>query len=90
MKLTQQQYRELEQEMGTSELLGCIRYIDEAAQSTNNRNDWKDWHLLLRRCHQKNWHTVKSNGYSGKEIPMGASGHLGEAELEAIARVMQS
>lgn len=88
--LTDDQYRELEQEMGTEELLKCMTYIDEAAQTTNNHNNWSDWHLVLRRCYQKRWHEPKSYGRPRQEIPMGASGYLGAAELEAIQRVLQT
>lgn len=88
--LTEDQYRALEQEMGQQELMRCMTYIDESAQSTNNRNHWTDWYLVLRRCHQQRWHERRSYGNPKQEIPMGASGHLGEAELEAIQRVLQS
>jgi hypothetical protein len=88
--LTDDQYRGLEQEMGFDELQKCIQYIDQAAQSNNNRNHWSDWHLIPRRCYQKDWHKAGSYGRLEKDIPKGASGHLGEAELEAIRRVLQS
>lgn len=90
IQLTDDQYQALEQEMGAAELRDCIRYIDEAAQSNNNRNHWSDWYLVLRRCYQKGWHTSSTYVRSNKDVPMGASGHLGEAELEAIQRVLRS
>lgn len=88
--LTEDQYRDLEQEMGTGELMRCITYIDESAQSTDNRNNWTDWHLVLRRCYQKRWHEPRAYGKSDQELHLGANGYLGEAELEAIQRVLQS
>ena len=88
VKLTEEQYRKLKDTLGPEELHRCITYVDEAAQSNGNRNRWKDWYLILRRCHENRWHETKSP-HRKAEIPKGASGFLGEAELEAIARVMQ-
>ena len=88
VKLTASQYDKLLERYGYEELHRCITYVDEAAQSTNNRNRWKDWYLILRRCHENRWHETKPP-HRKAEIPKGASGFLGEAELEAIARVMQ-
>lgn len=87
VKLTDKQYDKLLERLGYEELHRCITYVDEAAQSTNNRNRWKDWYLILRRCHENRWHETK-HPHRKEEIPKGASGILGEAELEAIARVM--
>lgn len=89
VKLTQQQYEKLEILMGSEELSRCITHIDELAQSTGNRNRWKDWYLMLRRCHDKQWH-VTAQRNTKPEIPKGASGVLGEAELEAIQRVLRT
>ena len=87
VKLTDRQYQSLMERLGPEELHRCITYVDEAAQSTNNRTRWKDWYLVVRRCHEKRWHETKPH-HRKEEIPKGASGILGEAELEAIARVM--
>lgn len=87
VRLTDQEYSQLEREMGLHELQSCITYIDESAQSTGNRNQWLDWYTVLRRCYQKKWHE-DSRRYRKDEIPKGASGHLGKAELEAIAQVL--
>lgn len=88
VKLTDPQYRELLNTLGAEELDRCITYIDEAAQTTNNRNRWKDWALVLRRCSEKRWHetAVRANVHTAP--PSGATGHLGEAELEAIRRTL--
>lgn len=88
VRLTAQQYDALERSMGTEELQRCITYIDESAQATGNRNRWKDWYLQIRRCHDNRWHEPKYSR-TRQEIPKGASGVLGEAELEAIARVLR-
>ena len=85
VKLTDEQYAQLERVMGKWELTHCIAYIDRAAQTTNNRNHWKDWFVVLRRCYDERWHRTTGRN---PPIPTGASGHLGEAELEAIQRVL--
>ena len=53
--LTDAQYESLLSEFGQAELDRCIEYIDECAQSTGNKNKWKDWNLVLRRCHREQW-----------------------------------
>ena len=87
IRLTDGEYSRLEQEMGWEQLQRCIAYIDESAQSTGNRNHWLDWYAVLRRCYKRRWHEdTRTNGK--QEIPKGASGYLGEAELEAIRQVL--
>lgn len=88
VKLTAQEYGELEAQWGREELQKCIAYVDESAQSTGNRNRWKDWVLILKKCHRDHWHEPKQQFKSHNTVPMGASGELGEAELEAIRRVL--
>ena len=85
VRLTAKQYRQLQAIMGVPELERCIAYIDRAAQTTNNRNQWQDWALVLRRCYENRWHDAACKP---DPIPKGASGVLGAAELEAIARVL--
>lgn len=87
VKLTDQQYRSLQEKMGDKTLRDCIRYIDRAAQSNGNRNRWKDWYLVLLRCYENGWYNENSP-YGKPSIPKGASGELGEAELEAIRMVL--
>ena len=87
IRLSDQQYADLEREMGTEELRRCIHYIDESAQTTGNRNNWLDWHMVLRRCYRNRWHEDHGNR-SRNDIPCGARGELGAAELEAIAQVL--
>lgn len=88
VKLTARQYDKLMNQWGYDELHRCITYVDEAAQSTGNRNRWKDWYLVVRRCHENRWYETRRSS-TKEEIPKGASGTLGEAELEAIARVLR-
>ena len=88
VKLTDAQYSQLRQSMGDVELARCIAYIDESAQSTGNRNRWLDWYAVLRRCYQKRWHESQPKYPRKEEIPKGASGVLGQIELDAIQKLL--
>ena len=87
IRLSREEYGRLLGELGQAELDRCIAYIDESAQSTGNKNHWLDWEVVLRRCHTNGWGLERRA--QRQEIPKGASGRLGEAELEAIARVLR-
>ena len=53
--LTEGQTAALRQELGAEELERCIAYVDESAQATGNRNHWRDWELVVRRCSREGW-----------------------------------
>ena len=89
IKLSDDEYQELERTLGSDILKRCITYIDESAQSTNNRNKWFDWFVVLRRCAQLRWYEARPKYPQKPDIPHGASGELGEAELEAIQWILQ-
>ena len=55
VKLTDEEYNRLLNDLGEAEVSRCIAYVDESAQSTGNKNKWKDWNLVLRRCHREGW-----------------------------------
>ena len=55
VKLTDAQYERLKADLGEAELERCIRYVDESAQKTGNKNRWKDWNLVIRACHRDGW-----------------------------------
>ena len=55
IKLSDDDYNKLLSEMGQSELDRCIRYVDESAQKTGNKNKWKDWFLVVRNCYRYGW-----------------------------------
>ena len=67
VKLTDKQHEKLVQELGEAELNRCIKLIDESAQSTGNKNRWKDWNLVIRRCHREGWGKNKTND-SGSDM----------------------
>lgn len=55
VKLTDKQYAKLLKEYGQTELDRCIRYVDESAQSNGNKNKWKDWNVVVQKCHREGW-----------------------------------
>lgn len=65
VKLTDAEYSRLVAEYGQAEALRCIGYVDEAAQSTGNKNKWSDWNLVVRKCHRDGWGRQKSNAPGG-------------------------
>ena len=55
VKLTDSDYNRLLNDFGATEVKRCIAYIDESAQATGNKNKWRDWNLVIRRCHRDGW-----------------------------------
>lgn len=53
--LTDEEYKRLLADFGQAELNRCIDYIDESAQITGNKNKWKDWNRVIRRCSREGW-----------------------------------
>lgn len=87
VKLTQKEHSGLLRDLGEAELNRCIAYVDESAQATANKNGWKDWNLVLRKCHRDGWGLRKA-AYE-KPKPVYGCGELGQAEMEAIRRAMR-
>lgn len=55
VRLTAEEYARLIADLGEEEAARCIRYVDESAQANGNKNRWKDWNLVLRKCHAQGW-----------------------------------
>lgn len=55
VKLTDEQHKRLVEEYGEATITRAITYVDESAQSTGNKNRWKDWNLVLRKCIRNGW-----------------------------------
>lgn len=55
VRLTDDQYDKLVKDLGQAELDRCITYIDESAQGNGNKNRWKDWNLVIRKCSREGW-----------------------------------
>ena len=53
--LTDDQYSKLVADIGEDNARRCIAYVDESAQGTGNKNKWKDWNLVVRKCHREGW-----------------------------------
>lgn len=68
--LSEGQYGKLSEELGEEELKACIRYVDESAQKTGNKNGWKDWNLVIRNCHRDGWHrrAERRTGYGSGRV----------------------
>lgn len=55
VKLTDAEYERLCRDLGEAEARYWIRLVDEMAQSTYNKNGWKDWNLTVRRAAREKW-----------------------------------
>lgn len=55
VRLTDDEHARLMKDLGDDELTRCIKYVDESAQATGNKNKWKDWNLVLRKCSRERW-----------------------------------
>lgn len=66
--LSDTEYQRLIAEYGEIEVARAIRYVDESAQGTGNRNGWKDWNLTVRKCIRDGWgkNNQKNGGNNGK------------------------
>ena len=80
VKLTDEEFERLRNELGDAELQRCIAYIDESAQANGNKNKWKDWNLVIRKCSRDGW------GLSRRQAPRSsAEGAMGD--LQEIHRM---
>ena len=70
VRLTQREYDRLLLELGEAELRRCIDYVDDSAQGNGNKNKWRDWNVVIRRCHKNGWGRTDKN-HAG---PPGAKG----------------
>lgn len=61
VKLTDEEYHRLLNDLGEAEVKRCIAYVDESAQATGNKNKWRDWNLVVRKCKREGWGLKKQN-----------------------------
>ena len=76
--------------MGFEEGALALAY-EKTCLNTGGLN-WAYMNKILTRWHEMGLHTlaaVKSGDQKKQQVPKGASGELGQAELEALARIMQ-
>ena len=92
VRLTDEEMDRLTRDLGPDELARCITYVDEAAQTTGNKNKWKDWNLVIRKCSKGRWgleRTSASAGGTRKSASQGAAEDLRELhELSARGDVV--
>jgi len=55
VKLTDDEYSRLIKDLGRAEVDRVIAYVDESAATTENKNKWKDWNLVLRKASREKW-----------------------------------
>lgn len=55
VRLTDAEHEKLLKDLGAAELQRCITYVDESAQRSGNKNKWKDWNLVIRKCNREGW-----------------------------------
>lgn len=55
VKLTDEEYNRLLNDLGEANVKRCIAYVDESAQTTGNKNKWRDWNLVIRKCQREGW-----------------------------------
>ena len=60
VKLTDAQYEALKSKYTKELLERAIRYLDESAQKTGNKNGWKDWSLVIHNCIREDWGKIVS------------------------------
>lgn len=66
VRLSTEEYNRLRSDLGEAELKRCIAYVDESAQSNGNKNKWKDWNLVIRKCSRGKW-GAKENAQAGQQ-----------------------
>ena len=62
VKLTDEQYDRLVREFGAQTTGEAVKYVDESAQTTGNKNKWKDWNLVVRKCIREGWGKGRGGG----------------------------
>lgn len=95
VKLTDKEYAAIVNDLGKAEAERCIAYVDECAQTTGNKNKWRDWNLVVRKCSRDKWGISAAKIiFPSRQRPerpgdIHGCGEPGPAELEAIARVLR-
>lgn len=90
VQLTDEQYNRLIADLGETETKRCITHIDESAQITGNKNKWKDWNLVVRRCNREGWGLKTTQGYAEKKSKYSkpTMDYTGDTETDAIRRLL--
>lgn len=83
VRLNQSEHSRLLEEFGAPEVERCIAYVDELAQSSGNKNKWRDWNLVIRRCHREGW-----GNKGGTTKPAAQGKGLSRLAREAVQRAI--
>lgn len=59
--LSDDELQRLYEDLGKDEAERCISYVDESAEATGNKNKWKNWNLVVRKCQREGWHKKHGN-----------------------------
>ena len=78
VRLSDEEHKRLLADLGQAELDRCIAYVDESAQSNGNKNKWKDWNLVIRRCSKNRWGLNQSQARPAKTDTLGILGRMME------------
>lgn len=88
VKLTAEEYVNLLEKLGQQEFDRCIKYVDESAQTTNNKNGWHDWNLTVQRCAREKW-GIKPWGAPPPKEPTRADEDAAKFEADIMHRFME-
>lgn len=55
VKLTDAEYQRLIDDVGEEIAQHYIKYVDESAEQTGNKNKWKNWNLTVRKAINNKW-----------------------------------
>ena len=66
--LSNEEIERLVIDLGPDEVARCIAYIDKATQATGNKNNWKDWNLVIRKCSKEDWEAKRTIARSPEAI----------------------
>lgn len=86
VKLSEEEYNALLADLGQAELDRCVAYVDEFAAMTGNKQKWKDWNLVLRKCHREQWGMTQQEKRANTAKPKGKPSSM---QIEAMKRMME-
>ncbi len=76
VKLTDEEYQRLVNDLGKREVERAIAYLDESAAMTGNKNRWKNWNLVIRKAAREKWGKRESPPREGRLIELDEEGRL--------------
>lgn len=76
VKLSDEEYQRLVNDLGTGEVERVIVYLDESAAMTENKNRWKNWNLVIRKAAREKWGKRENQAREGRMIELDEKGRL--------------